>query len=456
MSAALLALTAAALLAASPVPKVKSLPHVPGVGRVVAVEVKGEVDAGLAAFLQRVLAVMRDDETLLLEVDTLGGRLDSALAIRDALLASKVTSVCWVKPRAISAGALISLACDVIAVTPDATMGAATPVAVGLTGGVSPVDAKVTSFMRKEMAATATAQGRPPEVAEAMVDTDVDIPNLNPRGRLLTLSSQEALAWGVAELQAATPAELWQKLGRDVPALERPSPSFAESFARLLALPGVSLVLIALGLLGVLFELLHPSHGVALVAGLTALGLFFFGQYVVHLAGWEELLLIGLGLLLLLIEALAPGHTVFGVTGGALLVAGLSLALVDLQRLPLGVAWAEGALPAALTVVLGASLLAVAGFAVAWRYVPHTRFGKSLVLEEAVTATAAPPERGIGLPALVGQVGVALTDLRPGGRVEVINHRAEARAELGFISAGTPIRVVRAESGHVVVRPEVG
>ncbi len=440
--------------AAAMVPHTKPIPSVPGTGRVVAVELRGEVDAGIAAFLQRVLAVMRDDETLFLEIDTLGGRLDSALAMRDALLATKVTSVCWVHPRAISAGAMIALACDVIAVAPDAVMGAATPVQVGLTGDISPVDAKVTSFMRKEMASTAQAQGRPPEVAEAMVDTEVDLPGLNPRGRLLTLSAEEALKWGVAELQASTPQELWQKLGRDVPALVRPTPSIAEYFARGLALPGVSLLLIALGLLGILFELIHPTHGASLLAGLTAIGLFFFGQYVVHLAGWEELLLIGAGLLLLVIELLAPGHTVFGVVGGTLLMLGLSMAMVDLQRLPLGVAWAEGVLPTALASVLFAALLSALGFAAAWRFLPRTRFGKELVLEAAVTGTAAPPERGIGLDALVGQLGVALTDLRPAGRVEVINHRAEARAELGFIASGTRIRVLRATADHVVVRAE--
>src|SRR5262245_27229139 len=98
--AALAAAFASASASAASAPKHKPLPAVPGTGRVVAVELRGEVDAGIAAFFQRVLAAMRDEETLFVEVDTLGGRLDAALAIRDALLNSKVTSICWVHPRA--------------------------------------------------------------------------------------------------------------------------------------------------------------------------------------------------------------------------------------------------------------------------------------------------------------------------------------------------------------------
>src|SRR6185503_17746097 len=111
--------------------------------RVALIPVNGTIDLGLAPFVERVLSRLGKDDVLVLDINTFGGRIDAAVVIRDALLHSKAKTVCWVNPRAISAGALISLACDVIAVAPAATIGAATPVHVGPSGEMSPVDAKV-------------------------------------------------------------------------------------------------------------------------------------------------------------------------------------------------------------------------------------------------------------------------------------------------------------------------
>lgn len=112
----------------------------------------------------------------------------------------------WVNPRAISAGALISFACDVIAVAPGATLGAATPVQLGEGGEMKAVAEKVVSYMRKEMRATAEAKGRRGDIAEAMVDADAEVPGLDEQGKLLTLDGAQALAWGVAEVQAGSEA----------------------------------------------------------------------------------------------------------------------------------------------------------------------------------------------------------------------------------------------------------
>src|SRR5690349_16570418 len=92
----------------SPAPR--TIPDVPKIGPVVKVEIHDEIEPGLAEFVSRVLHEHGDGELVLVDLNTLGGRIDSALKIRDALLETKATSVCWVHPRAISAGALITLA----------------------------------------------------------------------------------------------------------------------------------------------------------------------------------------------------------------------------------------------------------------------------------------------------------------------------------------------------------
>jgi membrane-bound serine protease (ClpP class) len=445
----------ALVASAQPATTARKLPTIPGTGRVSVEAIDETVDPGLAAFLGRVLSEGREGETVLVEINTLGGRLDSALAIRDALLKAEATSVCWVKPRAISAGALITLACDVVVVARGATIGAATPVKLTMTGDSEQVEEKVLSYMRQEMATTATAQSRPPLVAEAMVDPDVEIEGLDEKGKLLTLDDRGALAWGIADFEASTEAELWKQLGRDAPSIERPRPSAAEQLARFLSAPTVTTILLLLGLFGLAFEFFHPTHGAALLGGLFCLGLFFFGHLVVNLAGWEELAIVAVGALFLTIEYLIPGNTLFGAIGLKLILLGLFLALVDLENMPVGVAWEGGWIPRALATVFGGVLGAVALGVLAFRLLPATPLGKGLVLD-AVVAT--PPTttdpRTMVVDAMLGQVGLAITDLRPMGRVQVMNKKVEAQMEVGFASAGAKVRVVRIQGDRIIVREE--
>ena len=87
--------------------------------------VEGVIDLGLAPFLQRVLneATNAGAKALVLEINTFGGRVDAAVLIRDALLDSKIQTVAFINKRAISAGALISLAAEKIAMADGGTIG---------------------------------------------------------------------------------------------------------------------------------------------------------------------------------------------------------------------------------------------------------------------------------------------------------------------------------------------
>ena len=171
------------------------------------IPIEGTIDMGLAPFVKRALAEAEATkaDALILDINTFGGRVDAAVVIRDALLASPVRTIAFVNRRAISAGALISLAAKEIVMTEGATIGAATPVQMSPTGGeASPVEEKTVSYVRKEFRATAESRGRPLRIAEAMVDRDVEIPGLNPKGKLLTLTTNEALVRKVADRQANT------------------------------------------------------------------------------------------------------------------------------------------------------------------------------------------------------------------------------------------------------------
>lgn len=113
--------------------------------------------------------------------------------MRDTLLGSGGPTIAFVDRTAFSAGALITIACREIYMTPGTVMGAATPVDGG-TGETA--SEKIVSAVRTTFKATVEARGRDLHVAEAMVDPDVVIDGLVTRGELLTLTTTEATAWG--------------------------------------------------------------------------------------------------------------------------------------------------------------------------------------------------------------------------------------------------------------------
>ncbi len=173
---------------------------------------KGTIDKGLASDFEGVLkeAERAKAETLILEIDTFGGRLDSAVKIKDLLIDTEINTIAFINKKAISAGALISLAAKHIVMAPGSTIGAATPIRLTY-WEEKPASEKVISYFRKEMKTTAEANNHPGDIAEAMVDPDVKVEGVVEKGKLLTLTTKEALTLKVAEYEARNLGELFQK-----------------------------------------------------------------------------------------------------------------------------------------------------------------------------------------------------------------------------------------------------
>ena len=123
--------------------------------------IEGIIDLGLAPFVQRVLdeAAAAGAAAVILEINTFGGRVDAAVLIRDALLECRIRTVAFVNKRAISAGALISLAAERIVMADGGTIGAATPVEIGQPG------ARRNPWRRRPYPTCARSFARPPKAA---------------------------------------------------------------------------------------------------------------------------------------------------------------------------------------------------------------------------------------------------------------------------------------------------
>jgi len=415
--------------------------------------IEGIIDLGLAPFVERVLeeATQAKAAAVVLEINTFGGRVDAAVLIRDALLRSRIPTVAFVNKRAISAGALISLAAEKILMADGGTIGAATPVQMGAPGnGAKPVDEKSVSYMRKEFRATAESRKRPPLVAEAMVDADVAIPGVIEKGKLLTLTTTEALKVGVADARADSLDAVLEYVKLPGAEVRRPTVNWAEQLVRFFTHPVLSSVLMTIGILGIIVELRTPGFGVPGAIGIASLGLFFWGHWLVRLAGWEEILLVTLGVVLLALEIFViPGFGVAGVLGIVALLAGLALSMVGAGATSALVIWAVGRVALSLLLAIAASLVFL-------RVLPRLPYGRSLVLDlglDARAGYASAPESDLKW---VGKRGLAATPLRPAGIALFEGERVDVVSQGEYIAADTPIEVVRVDGNRIVVRQGPG
>jgi membrane-bound serine protease (ClpP class) len=411
--------------------------------------IEGIIDLGIAPFVQRVLTEATDigAAAVILEINTFGGRVDGAVLIRDALLNARVPTVAFINKRAISAGALISLAAEKIVMADGGTIGAATPVQMGQPGAApQPVEEKTVSYVRKEFRATAESRKRPPLIAEAMVDADVEIPGLIEKGKLLTLTTQEALKHKIADFRADTVESVLEQLGLGEAEVRRVSPNWGENLVRFLTHPVVSSLLITIGMLGIILEIRTPGFGVPGALGITSLALFFWGHWLVQLVGWEELLLVGSGLVLLGVEIFViPGFGLAGVLGIGALLAGLSLSLIGA-----GATW-EFVLKAVGRVVFSL-LIAIIASLVMLRFLPRLPFGRRLILETGLPAGQGYASAPQGDRNWLGKRGTALSPLRPAGIAQIEDERVDVVSDGEFIDSGAPIVVTRVDGNRIVVR----
>ena len=408
------------------------------------VPVTGEIELGLAPYIQRAVkeAAEVGAAALILDIDTPGGRVDAAEIISDALTDSEVPVYSLVNRRAYSAGALIALSTSRIYMRPASVIGAATP--VDGTGTKAPE--KIVSAMRSQMRALAESNGLEPEVAAAMVDEDIEIDGVVESGKLLTLTTEEAVEIGYAEAIEDLDA-LLVELGHEGATVVTLELNWAERLVRFFSSSLVSPFLLSLGFLGLLIEIRTPTFGLAGTMGLISLGLFFGSNMIVGLAGLEDVLIVGAGLVLLGIEAfIVPGFGIFGVAGVVAILTGLYMSLLgNIPTMPdfTRAAW-----------VLTSSTLLLIGSAWALiRTLPSSsRLAESGIFLLAKTTSAIGYESAEVRSDLVGKYGTAITDLRPAGTALIGDERIDVVSESEWISAGTPVKVLSAEGYRHIVR----
>lgn len=418
-----------------------------GFSQIYHIDISGTIDMGLPPYIERVIeeAEAANATAILLEVNTFGGRVDAATQIKDLLLNTKLRTLAYVNKRAISAGALISLSCKEIGMTPGSSIGAATVV----DQGGNKASEKYISYFRSEMGATAERNGRNRLIAEGMVDEDVVVEGLSEKGKLITLTAEDALKWEMADYLAPTLEAFIDSLKLSEEKLVYSEITWAEKVVRFLTDPIISSALMSLGLIGLFFEIKSPGWGLPGTLGLVCLALFFGSHYIINLASSIEIILFFVGVGLLLVEIFViPGFGVAGIAGIACIVGGLYLSMVGaLENVTMpeltGAAYRLGG--ALLGTVLGAMVLA--------RFFPRTSIWRRISLGTEFTR-----DKGFvssdDYSSYVGKIGIAHTPLRPSGVGIFDDKRLDVVTEGEFIDAEQPIKIVRVEGYRLIVREE--
>jgi membrane-bound serine protease (ClpP class) len=405
--------------------------HGQGGAPVIVINIKGEIDGGQAALVHKAMAEAKEKNAraVLIEIDTFGGLVDAATVIRDRISEAPVETICHIKNRAWSAGALIAIAHKKIAIAPGGSIGAAEPI---------PATEKTIAALKAEFAATANKSGRNPRVAEAMVDKTLGLPGYAEPGQILALTDYQAVKVGYADLVAAERAEVLEHFGLAGAPLIEYHQGWAEKLAGFLSNPVVKSALLTLIFLAIMTEIKTAGLGVAALVGLGAVLLFFASQWLTGLAGWVEIALFIAGAVLIVIEIYTPGMGLFGLGGILCILASFFLTLGgDLTALNL--------MAVSLVIALGIFLLIV-------KKLPSSRLWARLVLRDAET-TSAGFVSAEDYQGYLGRTGVVLKILRPAGLVDIDGAHLDVVSEGQFIVAGTKVKVVSVSGNRIVVRP---
>jgi membrane-bound serine protease (ClpP class) len=393
-------------------------------------DVDGTINPAVADFIRSGIdkAEKKHAAALIIRMDTPGGVLMTAKTIIKRMANARVPVVVYVAPSgssAASAGALITMAADVAAMAPGTNIGAAHPVGVGGQKINSTMSEKIVNDLSAYMRAIVANKGRNAEWAEQAIRESVSI------------TDDEALRIKVIDLVADSVPQLLNKLNGKTIEKNNHSITLNTKGARVvriragwrfrildaIANPNVAYVLMMIGTLGLLIELYHPGAMLPGVAGGICLFLAFFALQVLPV-NYVGILLIILAIILFIVELKVPSYGLLSLGAIISLTLG-SIMLFKTDQTGMRVSW---------TVIVPTVSVVSAFFIVVLGLVTKARLSKPRTGQEE----------------LMGEIGLAVTDIGSEGRVSVLGEYWNARTD-GHILKGERVRVMRVDNLCLVV-----
>lgn len=456
---------AVGLLLASPAPAAAQSSTAPA-GKVFILPIREDIMPPLVYVVRRGVkeAMEAKADAIILDMKTNGGRVDVTEEIIQILSRFPGLTVTFVNDRAFSAGAFIAVGTQKIYMAPQSVIGAAAPIMMGPGGTMADklpdtMEVKMTSAIRALIRAQAEKHGHNVDVVEAMIDKTkefmLDGEVLNKEGNILTLTDRQAAkSYGTPPRPllslgtAASLDDLLATLGLAEARRVEIRPTDAETLGLWLTTLGPLLLII--GMIGLYIEFKTPGFGLPGIVGIVAFGLYFFGGYVAGLSGLGWAVVFVVGLLLLLAELLfLHGTLVAGVAGVVLMLVSLVMGMVDMY--PGSPAWPTFGQVRLPLRDLALALTVSGGLAVVLaRFLPQTPWFRRMVSQTA-SGEASVQAQLARQESRVGQTGVAMSPLRPGGKARFGEELLDVVTQGELIAAGRPVRVIGHSGPEAVV-----
>lgn len=426
------------------------------------IDIKEEIGPKVWRSVQKSFEDGRDADYFIIDMNTYGGMVIYADSLRSRILKEEKPVWVFINNNAASAGALISIACDKIYMKKGASIGAAT--VVNQSGEAMPD--KYQSYMRAMIRSTAEAQGkdtiyengqkivkwkREPKIAEAMVDERIYIENISDSNRVVTFTPSEAIKYGYCDGVRESINDVIEKEGIKNYELKNYTPTTLDKIIGLLINPVLRSILIMIIIGGIYFELQTPGIGFPIFAACIACVLYFFPLYIEGLASNWELVLFILGIILLCLEIFViPG---FGLSG----ILGIISILISLVSAGIGILNFEF-IEQSLMYIIKSLLLVITSFILAIFlsiYLTRKFVGSSNLPFALRTQTSVDDgfvSVDMAAKSEIGKIGIAHTDLRPSGKVDINGEIYDAQSNFGnYIAKGSKIIVKKYRSGQLYV-----
>lgn len=429
--------------------------------KVYVLPIKGDIFGDLAFRFHRMAQKAKADkpDAIVLDFDTPGGELGAMKQMLDEILSFEAPVYSFINPQAVSAGALLALGGDVIVMEPGGGMiGDAYPItSTGqpIGGGSERVEEKILSYMRALFRSTANARGHDPDLAMRMTDPKHELPNhptLLKKDQLLMLTTDQATSVGLAKYEADDIEQLLERAGLVNPQIVRPTITWSEKLAGFTVNPVVSSILMLVAMAAFYVEFKTPGVGAAAAVGGLCLALFFWGKWLADLASYFEVVIFLLGVTLIILEIfIIPGFGVAGILGLLCIVGSLIFSMANLPSTGLDPINVQ-ALRTPLMVVAASLAMSVPVFMGLTKILPSTPMFRGIVSDPDRTPGAAAEDAARNAPPrYLGKTGVAVTDLHPGGIVEINNERVHVMTRGEWIEDGTAVKFVAERGNEYIV-----
>ena len=404
-----------------------------------------EINRWYASYIKKAIKKAGDEgaSLIILELDTPGGLLSSALSIKNYIIESDIPVVAYINKNALSAGALISLSCEAIYMSDGSIIGAATP--VYMKGNeIEKAGEKEISAMRAAMRSSAERSKKNVRIAEAMVDETIILSKRNDGidlddKTLLTLSVEEALKVNIADGKANSIIDIIKLRNlSENSTIKNLEEEKYDYILRFLINPAVLSALISIGIIGVYIELKTPGFGIGGVISIIAFSIFFFAQVFVGESGFLAPAIFFLGIVLLAIEIFViPGFGITGILGILGIVAGIFMSF-GINNI------AQAVLVVFVSLIADIILIIILA-----RFILKSKGFKNIVALETDTAGY---HSSVSYDNLLGCEGITDTFLRPSGNIIINDKKYDAITEGEFINKGAKIKVILVEGNKIVIK----